>query len=302
MVHERRELGRADILHVIEIKSYTTLLGLIRNFSHQGFSFEMDSLDFKQKENIEFKLMHPHNNLSISFLGDVVWEKWIASTVLAGIKLRKMDKEMKAKLIEILCAIRDVPIDLFNEGNNSAILMKERQEEESVTELREKTMSETPKNYKSKLIPNFIIGLSISFFILSGITIYKALRLPATKTYYQTAPKELDPQKHLPKSENILKKPFKEQAESRILHEDTLSNKDKKTHDTDNESTIQVKSDKNIDTENTLNKTLQANDQDASRLVYTIQINSQPNLADAQKQFNFILQSLYEKKSSFAQN
>jgi len=204
MLHDRRKFGRSDIFHVLEIKSYTTLLGLIRNFSHQGFSFEMDNIDFKQKENIEFKLMHPKSNLSVSFLGDVVWEKWIASTVLAGIKFREMDNEIKDKLIEILYAIRDIPIDLITHGNNSEILMRERKENKSVAILRENKMSETSKNYKSKLIRNFIIGLSISFFILSGIIIFKALRIPISKTYYQTTQKKIDPQKHLPKSENIL--------------------------------------------------------------------------------------------------
>jgi hypothetical protein len=292
MLNERRESKRLDIFHVIEINSRTTLLGLIRNFSYQGFSFEMDSTDFEQKENIEFKLKHLQSNSSVSFIGDVVWEKWVANTFLAGIKLRKMDKKIKNRLIEILNLIRDTPIDLFNYSKNSEILKKERKEEKSEAILREKSILETSKNSKRKLIRNFIIG---SFLILLGIITFKALKIPVSNTYYQTTPKELDTKEHLPKAENMLIKPFKDQADSKILDEDALSNKANETQPINTTSIIQVRSDNNIDTENTLNEKLKADDQYASRLVYTIQIKSQQRIADAQRQFNYILRSINGK-------
>jgi hypothetical protein len=295
MLHERRKSKRLDIFHIIEINSHTTLLGLIRNFSYQGFSFELDGIDFQQKENIEFKLKHFQSNSSVTILGDVVWEKRVANTFLAGIKLRTMDKEIKDKLIEILCAIKNIPNDFFNHGKNSEILMTERKEEKSEAQLREKSISETSKNGKRKLIRNFIIGLSITFFILSGIITFKALRIPVSNTYYQTTPKELDTKEHLPKSENILKEPVKQQAGSRISDEDAPSTKDKEANNIDTKSIIQVRSDNNIDTEIKLNGKLKVDEQYASRLVYTIQINSQSKIADAQKQFNFILRSINEK-------
>ena len=295
MLHERRKSKRFDIFHIIEIKSYSPILGVIKNFSYQGFNFELDSVDFKQKENIEFKLKHPQSNLSVSFLGDVVWEKQVSNTFLAGIKLRKMDKEIKDNLIEILCAIRAMPVDMFNHGKNSKILMRERNEEKSVTKLRETLISESSKNFKRKLMRNFIIGLSISFFILSGLITFKALRISVSNAYYQTTPTELDTKEHMPKSENILRQPVKEQADSRISDEDTLSNKNKETQTIDNKSIIHTRSDNNIDTEKKLNGKLKVDDQYASRLVYTIQINSQSNIAGAQKQFNFILRSINEK-------
>ncbi len=48
----------------------------------------------------------------------------------------------------------------------------------------------------------------------------------------------------------------------------------------------------NIETKNKLNGNLKADDQYASHLVYTIQIESRSKIADTQKQFNFILRSL----------
>ena len=103
MVHEKRQFKRLDIFHVIEIKSYSPLLGLIRNFSYQGLTFELDSIDFEQKENIEFKLKYPQGDLIVSFYGDVVWERMDENSFSAGIKLRELDKERKDRLIEILC-------------------------------------------------------------------------------------------------------------------------------------------------------------------------------------------------------
>jgi hypothetical protein len=304
MLLEKRKFKRLDIYHIIQIKSDASLLGLIRNFSCQGFSFEMDSIDFDQKENIEFKLVYPETNLSVSFFGDVVWGKWVANTFLAGIKLRKMDKEIKDKLIEILCAIRNIPIDFLNYDKKLEILMRESKEDKCIEKLREKlvfetSVFETSKNSKRKLIRNFVIGLSISFFIISGIIIFKTLRIPVSKTYYQTTPKELDQKERLLQSENILKKTIKEQASSQILDEDALFNKDKETQNIDNKSIIQVRSDKNIDTENKLNGKLNGNNQYASRLVYTVQTFSQERIEDAQKEFNSILQSLNKNDPSF---
>ncbi len=275
MLQERRKFKRLDIYHVIEIKSDVSLLGITRNFSYQGFCFELDSIDFESKKNIEFNLKYPQNNLKVSFTGDVIWEKRISNKFLAGIKLGKMDKEIQGKLIEMLSAISD--------------------EEKSVEVFSENNISGRSTNRKRKLMRKFIIGLSISFFILSGVITFKALRIPVSKNYYQTTPKQIDPKEHLPKSENILKKPVKEQVDSRILDEDALSNKDKETQNIDNKSIIQVKSDNDIETKNILNKTLNADNKQVSQLVYTIQIESRSKIEDAQKQFNFMLGLINDK-------
>jgi nitrogen regulatory protein PII-like uncharacterized protein len=292
MVHEKRKSRRSDIFHVIEINSHTTLLGLITNFSYRGLCIEMDNIEFEQKENIEFTLKHLQSNSSVSFIGDVVWEKCVANTFLAGIKLRPMEKAIKEKLIEILYAIRDTPVDLFNFGRKSEILMNERKEEKSVAILSENVVPETSEIHKRKLMPHFIIGLSISSLILVGSITFKALRMPVSTINHETTPKELDPKKHLIKSENVLTEPLKEQAGSRILDVDALSHKANEAQHIDMKRVIQVRSDNNIDTEHTLNEKLNADDQHASGFVYTIQIKSLSKIADAQKQFNFMLLSL----------
>jgi hypothetical protein len=159
-------------------------------------------------------------------------------------------------------------------------------------------MSETSKNHKSKLISKFIIGLSISFFLLSYIITFKALGIPFSNSDYKTTPKELDPVeldlRNVLRSEKMLRKPAKKQTGGRIVDDDEISNKNKETQKIDNKSVIQERSD-NINEEKKLNGKLKTDDQYASRLVYTIQIASQPAFAVAQKNFNFIIRSLNEK-------
>ena len=142
--------------------------------------------------------------------------------------------------------------------------------------------------------------------MLSGIITFKALIIPDSDIYYQNAPKALDSKEHLPKSEIVLRKPVKEQSVSQALDKEFLShivklddkllneNKDNQ-HKVNNNIIIKVRSDKNINMEKKLNEKLNNNDQYASRLVYTIQLYSQKRIADAQQQFDSILQSLKEK-------
>ncbi|UCH80238.1 MAG: SPOR domain-containing protein [Nitrospiraceae bacterium] len=94
----------------------------------------------------------------------------------------------------------------------------------------------------------------------------------------------------------MLRKPVKERAGSRISDEDTLSNKNKETQIDDNKSIMQARSDNNTDTKNKLNGKLKTDElYTTSQLVYTIQIESQPNVEDAQEQFNYLLRSLNKK-------
>ena len=295
MLHERRKFKRLDICHVIEIKSYTTLLGSIRNFSYEGFSFEMDSIDYLQKENIEFKLQHHQSNLSVSFLGDFVWEKRVANKFLAGIKLRKIDKEIKEKWIEILCTIRNIPIDFFYYGKNSEILMSDRKEEKTVTNERIKLMSETASNNNKILITNVIIGLSIAFLLVLGVFTFKGLSIPDSNVSHQAIQKKIDQKEHFSKPENILRLHVKEQASNRVLDKHVTLKKDRETQNLYSKNIVQVKSDHRIERKNKLKELLKADDQHASHLIYTIQIESLPKISDAQKQFNFILRSINEK-------
>jgi hypothetical protein len=312
MSYENRKFQRFDIFLVIAIKSIKQTaeycLGMTRNFSSQGFSFELDNFDINLKDNIQFKLKHPQHDWHVALVGNVVWKQEYDTKCKAGIKLREMDKETIAKLSEIISVNNSVPDDLFYYNSDSDGAGKQKKEEKSLSELREKLILETSKNNRrKKRMPKLIIGLSISFFILSGIIAFKTSKISASNIYYQTTTKESDRKKNLTKSDNTLRKPVKGLAGSRISDEEfqspvfkseeKLLNKSKETQHKDNKNIIQVRAGKNIDTEYTLNKEYSANDQFASQLVYTLQIYSQKSLADAQKQFNVILRSLKKNLS-----
>jgi len=66
---------------------------------------------------------------------------------------------------------------------------------------------------------NIIIVLSVIFFTLAGIIIFKALSLPARNTRYQNTPKVTEPKDLSPDSQDILEKLAKEQAVNRDLVE-----------------------------------------------------------------------------------
>lgn len=114
--HERRKFRRFNISLVLEIKSIDkqgeSSLGIIRNFSYDGFCFEFHAPDFKQEENIEFALRYPQGDLSVTFSGDVIWKEQGYTECLIGIKLKAIDQETKNRFIEIISASGNMPFDL----------------------------------------------------------------------------------------------------------------------------------------------------------------------------------------------
>ncbi len=100
-------------------------------------------------------------------------------------------------------------------------------------------------------------------------------------------------------SRTILRKPVIEQEERRMIDENELLNKNKETQTIDDKSVIKETSDNIIDEENKLNGKLKVDDQIASQLVYTIQTGSYTIKAHAEKQVNFLLQSLNKKDLDF---
>ena len=67
---------------------------------------------------------------------------------------------------------------------------------------------------------NFIIGLSILFYALSGTIIFRALEIPARNTTYQNDQEGLKSKNLSPKVEDMLGQFAKEQASNRALIED----------------------------------------------------------------------------------
>jgi len=100
-------------------------------------------------------------------------------------------------------------------------------------------------------------------------------------------------------STTTLRKPVMEQEDRKLIDEDAPSDKQKETQTIDNKSVIEERSDNNIDAEDKLNGKLKDDSKVTSRSVYTIQTGTYSNKANAQEQFNSLLQSLNKKDLNF---
>ena len=133
--HERRKFKRFNISLVLEIKSIDKpgecSLGIIRNFSYDGFCFEFHAPDFNQKENIKFTLRYPRGDLSVTFSGDVIWKEQGYTECLIGIKLKAMDQETKNRFVEIISASGNMPFDLESYEREPAGVIGNMEKEKS---------------------------------------------------------------------------------------------------------------------------------------------------------------------------
>jgi hypothetical protein len=151
----------------------------------------------------------------------------------------------------------------------------------------------------------FIIGLSILFYALSGIVFFKTLTISAKNTLPHDNSSIVKSKDLSPESEDILSRFSKKQVANRALVKELrgtiaklereISNKNKGTQGKNDKYIMQKKSDRNIDNTNKFPGNIKVDDEYASRLVYTVQIYSVKRIADAQKQFNFTLQSLNKR-------
>jgi hypothetical protein len=137
MIHDKRKFTRIDIPIIMEFKPVKETaeysLGLTRNFSCEGLSFE--SLDFKHEpiETLELKLKFPRRGTFISVLGDVMWKKQIRDRYLVGVKLKDMSKEIRDEFLEKISSYADIPVSKFFYRKDSEGVEEKKPEEEPET-------------------------------------------------------------------------------------------------------------------------------------------------------------------------
>jgi hypothetical protein len=187
--HERRKFKRFNISLVLEIKSFDKpgecSLGIIRNFSYDGFCFEFHAPDFKQEENIEFALRYPQGDLNVTFSGDVIWKEQGYTECLVGIKMKAMDQETKNRFIEIISASGNMPFDLESYEIEPAGFIGNMEKEKSAEQpgavpqatLNLKTSQKVTGN-KSGL--NFLITAIV--IVVLAVLSYKVATIPEKKT------------------------------------------------------------------------------------------------------------------------
>ena len=118
MPYNRRTFNRFDIFPVVEFKPLTentdTFFGIMNNFSNGGFRLETQHVNFESGETLEFIFKHPKNALFVTGKGQIVWKESIDKfKCLMGIKFKEMDIDDRVKMLEIMSASGDIPVDNF---------------------------------------------------------------------------------------------------------------------------------------------------------------------------------------------
>ncbi|HDH11000.1 MAG TPA: PilZ domain-containing protein, partial [Nitrospirae bacterium] len=118
MIHDKRRHKRFEVFVVVEIKSLKTpanyYLGITRDFSFEGFSFESQSMNLEVGENVEFKFKHPQDSSYVFDTGIIVWkQKDNKFDCFMGVKFKEVDKAAKSKMLEILSFAGNIPVDSF---------------------------------------------------------------------------------------------------------------------------------------------------------------------------------------------
>jgi len=124
MMSEQRTFQRFDIITVMEFRLLTALsgvfAGITRNFSYEGFCLETQCVAFEPGDSLEVKIRHPHKDLSVTVPASVVWKKAADKfACLMGIKLKETGLDTKLKMMEIMSAAGDVPVDSFLSGGGN---------------------------------------------------------------------------------------------------------------------------------------------------------------------------------------
>jgi len=112
MSTEKRQSERSDLFFIVEFrppdKTVDYSIGITRNISREGFSFECQD-DLKAGEILEFRLKHPHNDLTVSASGKIIWTKETWYNRAIGIMLHEMDNDAANRLAEMISGTGHMP-------------------------------------------------------------------------------------------------------------------------------------------------------------------------------------------------
>ena len=152
-MHDRRVLKRYNIFVGVEFRqlkeSAEFIFGITNNFTCEGFNFESRDHGIESGQNIEFIFRHPKSDLSVNAMGSIAWiEKQSDSKCLTGVKFIDIDKATVSKVLEIVSASEDIPVEVFySEQNDKGILQVTRAKdaESEFNNVQEKQLvKETP--------------------------------------------------------------------------------------------------------------------------------------------------------------
>ena len=134
MLQSKREFTRFDLPLIVKFRpSYGATrysLGLTKNFSFNGLGLEARDFNFIKNDNLEMEVKFPQSGSSVSLSGDVVWNRQVGSTSMAGIKLNMNSKEMQEELMGKISANWNIPLDSIiskgDAGDGNAASMEKK--------------------------------------------------------------------------------------------------------------------------------------------------------------------------------
>jgi len=132
MLNSRRKFHRFDSDTIVEFrplkKTNEYSVGMTRDFSSAGFSFESQNYDFGQEEDLEFKLTHPDCDLFVSVQGKAVWKEKSEFECVTGIELKELDNTSRKRMLEIVSVDRNISDDFFHYGKDKESVVIEKED------------------------------------------------------------------------------------------------------------------------------------------------------------------------------
>lgn len=133
MPRNRRSHNRFEVHIVGQFKPLSKpavpFLGITRDFSFGGFSFESQFFDLGPGDSLTLKFKHPKSDLVVSTQGIIVWKRTTEKFIcLMGIKFRDISDAVNSRILNILSAVCDVPDDCLLSGADTGIEKKRTEE------------------------------------------------------------------------------------------------------------------------------------------------------------------------------
>lgn len=117
-MRNRRSYNRFDVHIVGEFRSLSnpaaSFLGITRDFSCGGFSFESQLSDLTPGDTLALKFKHPDHDLIVATQGEIVWKRETEKFIcLMGIKFRDVSDSFKNKMLNMLAAVGEAPVNFI---------------------------------------------------------------------------------------------------------------------------------------------------------------------------------------------
>ncbi len=139
MLDNKRKFHRFDSDTIVEFrplkKTNEYSVGMTRDLSSAGFSFESQNYDFEQEEDLEFKLIHPNCDLFVSVQGKAIWKEKSQFACVTGIELKELDNTTRKRMLEIVSDNGNIPDDSFHYGKDKESVVAEKEDVKSEEEL-----------------------------------------------------------------------------------------------------------------------------------------------------------------------